>query len=233
MTVFGQVCDKNVKAFYMLAERKLSGKTRHVTQMAKQYPGAQRVPDRRIELFIKRGFADAAECAALVRLIDRAPQPSTITDDIGDPAFRTSETCAFDAAHPVVAKLDARLDDYLGIDARFGEPMQGQRYAVGQEFKLHTDYFEPDGPTFDLHCRVAGQRTWTAMLYLNDPAAGGATRFKTIGKTIDPELGKLVFWNNRLPDGRPNPATLHQGMKVRAGWKHIITKWYRERPVAP
>ena len=75
-----------------------------------------------------------------------------------------------------------------------------------------------------------GQRTWTAMAYLNEPEEGGATRFRTIGKTIRPELGKLIAWNNLLPDGRPNPATLHQGMKVRRGVKYVITKWFRERP---
>ena len=65
------------------------------------------------------------------------------------------------------------------------------------------------------------------MIYLNQPEDGGATRFKTIGKTIQPETGKLLAWNNLLPDGRPNPATLHQGMKVRRGTKYILTKWFR------
>jgi prolyl 4-hydroxylase len=35
--------------------------------------------------------------------------------------------------------------------------------------------------------------------------------------------------NNLLPDGRPNPATLHQGMKVRKGTKYVLTKWFRQR----
>jgi len=67
------------------------------------------------------------------------------------------------------------------------------------------------------------------MIYLNRPEDGGATRFKTIGKTVQPETGKLLAWNNLLPDGRPNPATLHQGMKVRRGTKYVLTKWFRER----
>jgi prolyl 4-hydroxylase len=68
------------------------------------------------------------------------------------------------------------------------------------------------------------------MIYLNAVEAGGATRFKVLGKTFQPEQGKLLCWNNRLPDGGVNPATLHHGMKVRRGVKYIITKWYRERP---
>ena len=67
------------------------------------------------------------------------------------------------------------------------------------------------------------------MVYLNEPGAGGATRFKAVDKTIQPETGKLVAWNNRRGDGSPNPATIHQGMKVREGVKYVITKWYRER----
>ena len=67
---------------------------------------------------------------------------------------------------------------------------------------------------------------------LTSPEDGGATRFKDIGKTIQPETGKLLAWNNLLPDGSPNPATLHQGMKVRRGTKYIITKWFREYAAA-
>jgi prolyl 4-hydroxylase len=115
----------------------------------------------------------------------------------------------------------------LALDA--SEPIQGQRYAPGQEFKPHTDTFEPGGYDFLLHTSERGQRTWTAMIYLNQPEDGGATRFKAIGKTVQPETGKLLAWNNLLPDGRPNPATLHQGMKVRRGTKYVVTKWFRER----
>jgi hypothetical protein len=59
--------------------------------------------------------------------------------------------------------------------------------------------------------------------------AGGATRFKLLDKTFQPEAGKLLCWNNRLADGRVNDATLHHGMKVRKGVKYVITKWYREQ----
>jgi prolyl 4-hydroxylase len=66
------------------------------------------------------------------------------------------------------------------------------------------------------------------MMYLNQPEDGGATRFKVINKTVQPETGKLLAWNNLLPDGTPNEATLHQGMKVRRGTKYVLTKWFRE-----
>ena len=195
------------------------------------FEGAQRVPSPRLTLFVRRGFADAAMCRALCAAIDAGARPSTIADDIsGDGGFRTSSTCDLPAGDPVVAALDRAICDWAGLDPALGEPMQGQRHRVGQEFKAHTDYFERTSPDYDANCAVPGQRTWTAMLYLNEPAAGGATRFMAIDKIVRPETGKLLCWSNLREDGTPNAATLHQGMKVRAGTKYVVTKWFRERP---
>ena len=192
-------------------------------------PGVQKVPSPKLDLFIVRNFLGADICAALIERIDARRRPSEIADDIGVAGFRTSETCDLDSSDPLVAEVDRKLTGLLGIPASYGEPIQGQRYAPGQEFKAHTDTFEPGGYDFYVHTAETGQRTWTAMAYLNEPEDGGATRFKLIGKTIRPEIGKLVAWDNLGPDWHPNPATLHQGMKVRRGTKYIITKWFRER----
>lgn len=189
----------------------------------------QRAPSAKIELFQCRDFLSAELCEELIALIDAGRRPSTIADDNGDSYFRTSETCDLSASEPAVQRLEAMLLELNGIDPAHGEPVQGQRYAVGQEFKAHTDYFTPDGLDFHKFCSVAGQRTWTFMIYLNEVVAGGATRFKTVGKTFQPEAGKLLCWNNRRPDGSVNPNTLHHGMKVRKGVKYVITKWYREK----
>ena len=191
-------------------------------------PGVQRVPTRELELFILRDFLDPETCAALIEKIDERRRPSEIADDLGIANFRTSETCDLDWRDPLVGTVDEKIAALLGLSLEASEPLQGQRYAPGQEFKAHTDTFEPGGYDFYLHTAERGQRTWTAMIYLNQPEDGGATRFKTIGKTVQPERGKLLAWNNLLPDGRPNPATLHQGMKVRRGTKYILTKWFRQ-----
>ncbi len=190
----------------------------------------QKVPSPKLDLFIMRDFLDHTLCAALIERIERQRRPSTIADDTGIASFRTSETCDLDPSDPAVAVVDSKISVLLGLNPSLGELIQGQRYAPGQEFRAHTDTFNPGGYDFYVHTSHGGQRTWTAMIYLNEPEEGGATRFKTIGKTIRPEQGKLLAWNNLLADGSPNPATLHQGMKVRRGAKYIITKWFRERP---
>lgn len=193
-------------------------------------PGIRRVPSPRLELFDGPGFLPPSLCEKLIGMIEANRRPSTIADPNGDASFRTSETCDLDPEAPEVRELETLLFALNGIDPAHGEPVQGQRYAIGQEFKAHTDYFEPSGADFTKFCSVAGQRSWTFMIYLNRVEAGGATRFKAINKIIQPETGKLLCWNNRQPDGSLNPATLHHGMKVRRGVKYVITKWYREKP---
>jgi prolyl 4-hydroxylase len=194
------------------------------------YPGVRRVPSPKIELFDRPRFLPPELCIELMALIDKDRRPSTLADPNGDHYFRTSETCDLEPGEPAVQDLERRLFELNRIDAAYGEPVQGQRYEAGQEFKAHTDYFEPGGVDYDTYTSVSGQRTWTFMVYLNAPKAGGATRFKVVDKMFQPETGKLLCWNNWRADGTPNAATLHHGMKVRKGVKYVITKWYRERP---
>lgn len=193
-------------------------------------PNVQRVPSPKIEMFIGKNFVEPELCQLLMMKIDAERRPSTLADANGDFTFRTSETCDLDRGDPLVMELDRRITALTGIAPIFGEPMQGQRYEIGQEFKAHTDYFEPTGADFEKYCAVAGQRTWTVMIYLNELEAGGATRFKAIDKIVQPETGKVLAWNNIRPDGTPNPATLHHAMKVRSGVKYVVTKWFREKP---
>lgn len=192
--------------------------------------GIQRVPSPKLTLFIRKDFLEPDRCNRLIAKIEEKRRPSTISDYNGDSAFRTSETCDLDSEDADVRIVEERIAALTGIAPAHGEPLQGQRYAVGQEFKAHTDYFEPHGVDFERYCAIAGQRTWTVMIYLNTVEAGGATRFKAVDKIVQPEAGKLLAWSNLRPDGTPNPATIHHAMKVRAGRKYVITKWFRERP---
>lgn len=195
-----------------------------------QHDGMRQVPSSRLTLLTCANFIPDDLCEGLIELIDRDRRPSTIADANGDDYFRTSETCDLDPKEAAVKDLEDMLFELNGINRAHGEPVQGQRYAEGQEFKPHTDYFEPGGMDYNTYCKVSGNRTWTFMVYLNEVEAGGGTRFKVIDKTFKPETGRLLCWDNRRADGRVNPNTLHHGMKVRKGVKYVITKWYREKP---
>lgn len=180
------------------------------------------------QVFSHPDFLNPAQCAALVGLIDANRRPSTLLSKTADPGFRTSESCDMDRWSSDVRPIDEAIAALLGIDPAMGETMQGQRYAPGQQFRAHHDYFH-EGETYWSTMKASGgQRTWTAMIYLNDVAEGGATWFPHAGIRVAPKRGLLLAWNNMRADGSPNELTLHEGMPVIKGTKYIVTKWFRE-----
>ena len=187
------------------------------------------VPATGLEIFIARSFLSEKECAGLIDRIDRDLKPSGLLADSPDPEFRTSQTCELSPADPLVDVVDNKIAAFMGMDPAFAETLQGQRYAVGQQFKPHHDFFYTDQPYWPAQEKSGGQRTWTAMAFLNSVEAGGQTFFERAGVRITPKAGNLLMWNNLDLAGEPNMYSLHQGMPVEAGVKYIVTKWYRER----
>lgn len=200
------------------------------TVRAMRFAGGHRFLNSHVEMLVAPNFLDSNECEILVRLIDANRRRSEVADGVA--VSRTSETCIFDAATPIIQLLDLRLSLFLGVAPELGEPIQGQRYGVGQEFKLHHDYFEPHHPEERTHTQRCGQRTWTAMIYLNEPEQGGETFFHYLDHAFKPETGTMLCWNNIGPGGLSNPHTLHAGQPVLEGTKYIVTKWFREKPWA-
>ena len=190
-------------------------------------PGLRRHESPLLELYTVDDFLNQKACERLVQLIKARLRPSTISHaGAPDKTFRTSRTCDLDGSNPIVGKLDRDICAAMKLSASYAEPSQGQYYEVGQEFKPHTDYFE----TYELgkfSTPTLGQRSWTFMVYLNEPQGGGATAFTNAGFAVQPRTGRAVIWNNLGADGQPNPDTIHQGTPVLAGNKAIITKWFR------
>lgn len=186
----------------------------------------------RAEIFMAPAFITPAGCERLVDLIERQRQPSTVADSNGDERFRTSETCHMDSGHPVVSQVRTMIAALLGLPIAHAEPLQGQRYGLGGEFKQHCDWFRPDSPDYDTYCTApgCGQRTWTAMAYLDSVEGGGHTLFPLLGIDMEPKAGTLLMWNNLNPDGSGNAATAHHATPVTRGVKNVITSWFREKP---
>ncbi|MEO5705816.1 MAG: 2OG-Fe(II) oxygenase [Alteraurantiacibacter sp.] len=166
----------------------------------------------------------------LIAMIDEVAKPSTVFDLDYSDGYRTSYSGDVDPHNPFVKKIERRIDDLLGVEPNWGETIQGQRYMPGQEFKPHHDWFHPNTSYWERETTKGGQRAITAMVYLNNVAAGGTTDFPELGMSVEPKEGVLLLWNNALPDGMPNRATLHAGTPVADGVKYVITKWYRVRP---
>ncbi len=185
--------------------------------------------DRRVQLYTHDQFLSPEECRQLREKIDAGCYPSPLFEKEKYEGVRTSQSCNLDVYDPTIAAIETRIADLLGIDRSWGEPLQGQKYAVGQCFKEHADFFYVDQPYWAQYEPQGGQRTWTAMVYLNAPAAGGATAFKYLDMAVEPRIGRALIWNNMAEDGSPNPWTIHEGQPVEEGVKYIVTKWYRER----
>jgi prolyl 4-hydroxylase len=181
------------------------------------------------EIFAVGDFMSPAECRRMIEMIDVVAKPSAVFDLAYGADYRTSYSGDVDPADPFVMKISRRIDDLLGLDPRWGETIQGQRYLPGQEFQQHNDWFFTDARYWQTEKRRGGQRSWTAMIFLNQVEAGGTTDFTKLRLSIEPKPGVLLGWNNATPEGVPNEWTMHAGMPVAAGVKYIITKWYRTR----
>ena len=204
-----------------------------VSHRLQKTAGALKLPSADLDIFVVRDFLTPAECKELCRKIDSQRQPSAVLGEFPDPEYRTSESCNLDPQDKLVKSIEGRINELMGIDPPHGEGMQGQRYAVGQQFKAHHDFFYTDQPYWAEMERAGGQRTWTAMMFLNQPESGGQTNFPQANIRVTPRAGNLLAWNNLDKFGMPNMHSLHQGMPVEAGVKYVITKWYRERPWTP
>ena len=204
---------------------------RIVTARLLRQPGVVVVPGLGLDLYVRQNFLTPHECGALVAIIDAGRHPSAILTgkDDDDPHFRTSESCDLDRWNPFITGIDARICNLMGLKERQGETLQGQRYAVGQQFKAHYDYFQTAEAYWQDERKRGGQRAWTAMIYLDEPAGGGETWFSMAGLKVSPRTGMLLAWNNMDAEGAPNPTALHESLPVTAGIKNIVTKWFRER----
>ena len=190
--------------------------------------GARNASSDHFTLWYVEDFVDADDCAFLIGEIERDSQPSTLLSDDPEQDFRTSDSCNLDRWNERVRASDRRICGLMGLDERQGETLQGQRYAPGQYFRTHHDFFHTDQAYFAKERTCGGQRTWTGMIFLNAPDAGGETNFLYAGLKVAPRPGLLLMWDNMDLNGAPNLYAAHEGCAVQGGVKYIVTKWFRE-----
>ncbi|MXO97201.1 2OG-Fe(II) oxygenase [Erythrobacter aquimaris] len=180
------------------------------------------------DIYLLPGFLTAQECARLIVTIESRIQPSKLFSDRKTMGARTSSTHFFSNEAPETIALGRKIDEALGIDCAHAETIQGQRYHVGEQYLHHRDYFREERPHWQNERRRGGQRSWTAMVYLNTVEAGGETEFPELDLLVTPETGLLIAWDNMTRKGRPNRNTRHAALPVEAGEKYVITQWYRQ-----
>jgi prolyl 4-hydroxylase len=189
-----------------------------------------RIRTNKAEIYSIDDFLNPEETKEVISIIKTRLRPSTIASGEGetDQGYRTSKTCDLgNLENKLLKDIDRRICNFLGIDHKFSEVIQGQFYEVGEEFKAHTDFFEKD--QMQEYGGDRGQRTYTFMIYLNDVEEGGETEFLNLKRTFKPKTGSAIAWNNLTEDGLVNSNTMHQAHPVIKGNKAVITKWFREK----
>ena len=192
-----------------------------------------KIPNDYLEIYSIPNFLKEDECNELVISINNETfNKSTLTNNNEpDINFRTSTTAKLFTTNPIYEKLNNKICTLLEIEKEKGETIQAQKYCIGQEFKLHTDYFGKTDECNKEYLANIGQRTYTVMIYLNNVKEGGYTQFPLINLDLKPIKCTAIIWNNLDKDNNENVYSKHCGMPILDGEKIIITKWFRENNV--
>lgn len=132
----------------------------------------------------------------------------------------------------VLQLVNARIAAASGTPVLHQEAINILHYAVGQEYKPHFDFIDPDVAHFTEVVRREGQRIVSFLVYLNDAFEGGETEFPRIGTRYKGQSGDAIMFVNVDGQGVIDKRTLHAGLAVTRGEKWLLSKWIRDRPRA-
>lgn len=164
--------------------------------------------------------------------------------------WRTSSSYFVQRGHSdIVKNIERRTAAVTKVPISHGEGLQILRYAKGEFYKTHHDFFAPERYTNDKRMMEmieggAKNRLLTFFWYLSDVEAGGETNFPRFGGLSDPydtkncrqglsvkpERGKAVLFYNLLPSGWPDDFSLHSGCPIGKGIKWAVNKWVWNKP---
>ncbi|XP_063046589.1 prolyl 4-hydroxylase subunit alpha-1a [Engraulis encrasicolus] len=130
--------------------------------------------------------------------------------------------------HPVVDRINQRIEDITGLEISTAEELQVANYGVGGQYEPHYDFGRKDEPDAFEELGT-GNRIATWLFYMSDVAAGGATVFTEVGAAVRPLKGTAVFWYNLFPSGEGDYSTRHAACPVLVGNKWVSNKWIHER----
>lgn len=174
-------------------------------------------------------FLSPAECARMLEEQTRGQWVDSVVANASGGAMsgggRYSDSLVLSAysgrADALLRRIERRLAELAGMHPAHLEPWQMTRYRRGDRYDYHVD------------CGIrhpSGERVRTILIVLEQPARGGATHFRALGRTVRPCAGRLIVWSNLLPNGRCNHAMIHAGRPVWQGRKTILTTWEHVRP---
>ncbi|XP_026170568.1 prolyl 4-hydroxylase subunit alpha-1-like isoform X2 [Mastacembelus armatus] len=159
----------------------------------------------------------------------RATISNPVTGVLETAHYRISKSAWLGAyEHPVVDKINQRIEDITGLDVTTAEDLQVANYGVGGQYEPHFDFGRKNEPDAFEELGT-GNRIATWLLYMSDVQAGGATVFTDAGAAVWPKKGTAVFWYNLHPSGEGDYRTRHAACPVLVGNKWVSNKWIHER----
>jgi prolyl 4-hydroxylase len=184
------------------------------------------------------GFLSGRTCAWILDELEIALwRPSTVVSRQEDgslqdyhSATRLSETAREQWFSPALRRelrrIEKRIAAILDAEVSRFEQWQASLYRRGGRFDFHFD-------TGYWGHEPAGERAKTVLLFLDTPGAGGGTKFKELRIEVDARAGRLLTWDNLLPNGKREPRMLHAGVPVARGTKTVLVTWIRQNTVRP
>jgi len=112
-----------------------------------------------------------------------------------------------------------RLAEVIGIPVSHIEAGDIYRYDDGQEFGLHHDF--PYVPKKVPYYEKGGDRSATAIFWLNDDYEGGELYFPLLEVTVNPIKNGMVYFEYDYDDETLNMSTWHKAHQVLNGNKWI------------
>jgi prolyl 4-hydroxylase len=211
------------------AERQLSLLTQAPIEQLLSPPQPERLtPAARVA--VARGFAPPGFSDWLIdRARDRLQRSTSGGGNVDD--NRTALTCFFKPRDSdlVLAVLQHRAAVLLGVPVECHEAPSVISYEPGQHYVAHLDSFDPNIPRERANLLKYGQRVGTVVTYLNVDFEGAPTIFPRLNLSFKGGEGDAVFFANVLPDGRPDPLTLHQAPAPTSGRKWVLSQWIRAK----
>lgn len=180
-------------------------------------------------------FVTKEECDHMIELAKPTLIDSVVSDDKSGykSPGRTSKTSWIDHHHDeITTNICKKISNKVGIPIENAEKFQVVYYGETNEYRAHCDSWDHDGSEKSMRCiKYGGQRLLTALVYLNHVEGGGETNFPKLKKSVSPELGKLLVFENVFKNTHnKHPLSEHAGMPVIKGEKYIFNLWYRECP---
>ncbi len=178
-------------------------------------------------------FVTEYECKHMIELGKPNLQQSVVSDNQGGhiSAGRTSKTSWIDHfKDEITTSLANRISSFVKLPIKNAEKYQLVYYAETNEYKQHYDSWDHNGSEKTLRCiKYGGPRMITALVYLNKPEQGGSTRFTKLNIDVEPEIGKLLVFENTYKNSiDKHHNSEHAGMPVIKGEKYIFNLWFRQ-----